>query len=53
MVVWADQSQTMKSRLLADTEVNEVLTPQVLDEICDIKPYLARIDVIYKRLCLI
>ena len=53
MAVWADQSQTMKSRLLADHEVNEVLTPKVLDEICDIKPYLTRIDVIYKRLGLI
>jgi adenylosuccinate lyase len=53
MAVWANQNETMKSRLLADNEVNQVLTAKVLDEICDIKPYLARIDVIYKRLGLV
>ncbi len=50
MSVWANQNESMKSKLLSDPEVNHILTETVLDEICDIKPYLKNVDFIYKRL---
>jgi adenylosuccinate lyase len=53
MAVWADPNQSLKDRLLSDSDVNQILTSQILDEICDIKPYLNRIDIIYKRLGLV
>lgn len=53
MQVWANQDQTLKGRLLADPEVNTILSEKVLDEIFDINPYLQRVDFIYKRLGLI
>ncbi|MCE9501109.1 MAG: adenylosuccinate lyase, partial [Leptospira sp.] len=50
MKVWANQNDTLRDRLMADPEVSGIFTPQDFDRIFDIKPYLARIDIIFNRL---
>lgn len=53
MEVWANPKISLKEKLLQDDELKNSLTEKMLDEICDIEPYLKNIDFIYKRLGLI
>lgn len=53
MEVWANHSYTLKDRLSGDDEVSAILNKNDIDAIFDIKPYLKRVDIIYRRLGLI
>lgn len=50
MAVWADQSKNLRDLLKQDPRCSKILKESDLDEIFQIKPYLERIPLIFKRL---
>ncbi|MCW7469191.1 adenylosuccinate lyase [Leptospira kanakyensis] len=53
MAVWADQSKNLRDLLKQDPRCSAILKESDLDEIFQIKPYLERIPLIFKRLGII
>ncbi len=50
MAVWANQNENLRDRLKNDPRCNSILKDSDLDEIFQIKTYLERIPLIFKRL---
>lgn len=50
MAVWANPSETLKTRLENDNRVGQVLTRKDLEDIFKIEPYLEKVGLIYRRL---
>lgn len=49
MIVWGNQHESLKERLLNDDRVKSVLSKSELEDIFQIEPFLAQVDMIYKR----
>ncbi len=50
MKVWENKNYDLKSLLIEDSRVKSILSQEDLDSIFQIKPYLEKVDFLYKRL---